>query len=60
MATKYQELEKIINTKQIFADLAYKEYRASKYGMIFCCPKDFQNHVNVNEICDWEANSECR
>jgi hypothetical protein len=57
MATNYQELEKIINTKQIFADLAYKEYRASKYGMTFCCPTNFSNHTNVNEICDWEESS---
>ncbi len=57
MAINHQELEKIISTKQIFADLAYKEYRSSKYGMTFCCPKNFDNHVNVNEICDWEENS---
>ena len=57
MATPDQELIKIIQTKQTFADLAYKEYRSSKYGMTFCCPTNFNNHTNVNEICDWEANS---
>jgi len=57
MTINHQELEKIISTKQTFADLAYKEYRSSKYGMTFCCPKNFDNHVNVNEICDWEENS---
>ena len=57
MATPYQKLEKIISTKQTFADLAYKEYRSSKYGMTFCCPTNFNNHTNVNEICDWEDNS---
>jgi len=54
MAASEQELLKIIQTKQTFADLAYKEYRASKYGMTFCCPSNFNDHTIVNEICDWE------
>ena len=57
MATSEQELIKIIETKQTFADLAYKEYRSSQYGMTFCCPTNFNNHTNINEICNWEASS---
>ena len=51
------KLDKIIEAKQVFADLAYKEYRASRYGMTFCCPKDFNSHSTFNEICNWEDNS---
>lgn len=52
------KLNKIIEAKQVFADLAYQEYRVSRYGMTFCCPKDFNNHTTFNEICNWENNSQ--
>ena len=55
MAASEQELIKIIDTKQTFADLAYKEYRSTKFGMTFCCPVNFNDHSIVNELCDWEA-----
>jgi hypothetical protein len=48
------KLEKIIETKQIFADLAFKDARERRFGLTPCCKGDVEKYSTVNEICDYE------
>ena len=53
MANKKQEIQKIIETKQTFADYAYKEYRSEKFGMTSCCASQLEKYsinimININ------------
>jgi hypothetical protein len=54
MSSKVKKIEKIIETKQIFADYAYKEYRSENFGMTSCCALQLEKYSRNNELCEWQ------
>ena len=54
MIPKTPKLNKIIETKQIFADFAFKDAREKRFGLTPCCKGDVEKYSTVNEICDYE------
>tara|TARA_R100001463_G_scaffold14539_4_gene38188 strand:- start:4937 stop:6493 length:1557 start_codon:yes stop_codon:yes gene_type:complete len=54
MSKKKQEIQKIIDNKQTFADYAYKEYRSENFGMTSCCASQLDKYSRDNELCDWQ------
>ena len=51
---EYNSLMKRIQIEQNFANQAYANFKAVKFGISACCYTDFEDAIINKELCDWK------
>ena len=51
---EYNSLMKRIQIEQNFANQAYANFKAVKFGISACCYTDFEDAAIQKDLCDWK------
>ena len=54
---EYNSLMKRIQIEQNFANQAYANFKAVKFGITACCYTDFEDAAIQKDLCDWKNSS---